>query len=106
MPLLAVKLPSKLTPVTVNVATGIIPATLTVTFPLAATLTFELPLIIWLPVLMVRLVSRPPSPTKYPPVLAVIFPVVLILELIVVLPPPVMIVLPVMLPVTLTIVPV
>ena len=44
--LLAVTLPNKLTPVVVNVATGVMPATLTVTLPLAATLTFELPLMI------------------------------------------------------------
>ena len=55
--LLAVMLPNKLTPVVVNVATGVIPATLTVTLPLADTVTFELPLIIWLPVLIIRLVS-------------------------------------------------
>ena len=41
--LLALTLPSKLIPVAVNVATGVIPATLTVTLPLAETVTLLLP---------------------------------------------------------------
>ena len=54
--LLALILPNTLMPVVVNVATGVIPATETVTLPLAATETLELPLMIWLPVLIERLV--------------------------------------------------
>ena len=54
--LLALMLPNTLMPVEVNVATGEIPATAIVTLPLAATETFELPLTIKLPVLMLRLV--------------------------------------------------
>lgn len=77
IPLLAVTLPNRLIPVVVNMATGVIPVTLTVTLPLAATVTFELPLMIWLPVAIVRLVSWLPSPIKYAPVLAVMFPVTL-----------------------------
>ena len=75
--LLALTLPNKLMPSVVNVATGVILDTLTVTLPLAATLTFELPLMIWLPAPTVILLSNPPSPKKYPPVSAVIFPVTL-----------------------------
>ena len=62
--LLAFILPNRLTPVEVNVATGVIPATATVTLPLADTLTFELPLMIWLPVATVILVNWLPSPMK------------------------------------------
>ena len=68
MPLLAVTLPGKLTPVVVNTATFDMPLTVTLTLAFALTVTSELPLRIWLPAATVMLLSNPPSPKKYDPV--------------------------------------
>ena len=56
-------------PVVVNTATLAVPPTLIDTLELGATVTLLLPLISWLPAAILRLLSKPPSPKKYPDVL-------------------------------------
>ena len=56
-------------PVVVNTATLAVPPTLTDTLALGATVILLVPLTSWLPAAILRLLSKPPSPKKYPDVL-------------------------------------